>query len=54
LIIWMLWNPLVINIFFPLLFLGLFISFILYQSVISPYKLADWWVEFGKWLKNRK
>jgi hypothetical protein len=54
LIIWMLWNPLVIKIFLPLLFLGMFISFILYQSIISPYKLADWWVDFDKWLKNRK
>jgi hypothetical protein len=54
LIIWMIWNPLVISIFWPLLLLDLFISFILGQSVTSPYQLADWWLEFGKWLQKRK
>ena len=54
LLIWMLWNPLVSSIFWALLLLGLFISVLLGQSVTSPYKLADWWIVFDKWLQKRK
>jgi hypothetical protein len=54
LIIWMLWNPLIIDVIVPLLILSLFVSVLLGQSITSPYKLADWWIEVGKWRQKRK
>lgn len=54
LLIWMLWNPLVSSLFWVFLFLSFLISVILCQSVTSPYKMADWWIEFDKWRQKRK
>jgi hypothetical protein len=50
----MMWNPITRSDFWPLFFLSFIVSLILGQSVTSPYKLADWWIEFGKWLQKRK
>jgi hypothetical protein len=52
LLIWALWNPLVSGIFWYLFGFGLFVAYVLYQSVISPYTAADWWAEFSKWLQK--
>lgn len=54
LLIWAIWNPLVRGIFWYLFGFGLFIDYVLYQSVISPYIAADWWIEFSKWRQKRK
>lgn len=54
LIIWIVWNQLVLSILWPILFLILFVSYLLGQSVTSPYKLADWWTELSRWLMKRK
>lgn len=54
LITWMLWNPLVVRIFWPLLIFILFIGVLLSQSITSPYNLVDWWTEFGKRISHRK
>jgi hypothetical protein len=54
LLIWTLWNPLVSVMFWYLFGFSLFVSYILYQSITSPYKAADWWIEFSKWLQKRK
>jgi hypothetical protein len=53
-LIWMIWNPLLHKAFWPLFFLSIIVSFLLGQSVTSPYKLADWWIEFSKWQQKRK
>lgn len=50
----LIWNPLARSVFWPLVFLSAFVSFLLGQSITSPYKLADWWIEFGKWYQQRK
>lgn len=54
LFVWMLWNPAIRPLFGILWFSCLVLSIILGQSVTSPYKMADWWNEFGKWLEKRK
>ena len=54
LLIWMIWNPLVRTDFWPLFLFCLLVSIILGKSVTSPYVLAEWWVEFGKWWQKRK
>jgi hypothetical protein len=53
-LILMVWNPITRSDFGILFFLSFIVSLILSQSVTSPYKLADWWIEFGKWLQKRK
>ncbi len=53
-LILMMWNPITRSDFWPLFLISLIISLILGQSITSPYKLADWWIEFGKWLQKRK
>ena len=54
LFIWMMWDSRVATMFWYLFGFSLFVDFILYQSVTSPYKMADWWLELNKWLQGRK
>ena len=48
----MIWNILARRLFWQLLLLAGVVSFILWQSITSPYKIADWWSKLGNWLKK--
>ncbi len=43
-----------ITVAWTLIIFAFVVSIALGESVKSPYKLAEWWIEFGKWRQNRK
>jgi hypothetical protein len=49
----MIWNSLLRSLFWLLVIFVLVVSIILWQSVISPYEMTDWWSKLGAWLKKR-
>lgn len=49
----LIWNPLARSLFWLLLILAGVVSIILWQSIVSPYEMADWWSKFGKWWKQK-
>ena len=50
----LIWNPLAIGILELLLLLSAVTSIILWQSIISPYKMADWWTKMAIKLNKKK
>ncbi len=49
----MIWNPLIRSLFWFLVIFAGVLSIVLWQSVVSPYEMADWWSKLGAWLKQR-
>jgi hypothetical protein len=47
------WNQLIRSLFWLLLIFAGVLSIILWQSIVSPYEMADWWTKFGIWWKQR-
>ncbi len=52
-VILMIWKPLTRSLFLPLVIFSVFLSVILWQSIVSPYQMAEWWGKLGAWLKKR-
>ncbi len=49
----MIWNPIIRSLFWLLVIFAAVLSVIFWQSIISPYELAEWWGKLGAWLKKR-
>ena len=49
----MIWNPSIRPLFWMLVIFAMVLSIILWQSIVSPYKLADWWGQLGAWIKKK-